>query len=122
MEISVSNNQYVLIVDKEIYSSDVLHQCFYWYTGDFEVEISVHDQQHYRVILNSINDDPDLETLIRKIKRDLVDFKLRQIVTRDTQNIRDLIVAKAFANYETEEEEPAGEISDPVGFDPSVIQ
>lgn len=124
MQISVTNNQYTFILDKELYNSDVLHQCFYWYTGDFEVEITSHDQSNYCVSLISTGETaPDLQILTAKIKRDLIDFKLRQIVTKETQTIRDLIVAKAFANYETDsEEEPAGEISDPVGFNPALIQ
>jgi hypothetical protein len=45
----------------------------------------------------------------------LIDFSLRDIVTKETQNIRDLLIAKAFSNGEFDEE-PTGDASDPVGF------
>ena len=52
-------------------------------------------------------------------KRDLIDFKLRDIVTKETQTIRELITAKAFAYFDLDDN-PATEISDPVGFNPSI--
>jgi hypothetical protein len=50
-----------------------------------------------------------------KLERDLVDFNLRDIVTKETQNVRDLLIAKAFSNGEFDEL-PPGDVSDPVGF------
>jgi His-Xaa-Ser system protein HxsD len=59
----------------------------------------------------------NLELYQQKLERDLIDFNLRDIVTKETQNVRDLLIAKAFSNGEFDEE-PRGEVSDPVGFDP----
>jgi hypothetical protein len=53
---------------------------------------------------------------LQKLERDLVDFNVRDIVTKETQNVRDLLIAKAFSNGEYDEL-PPGEISDPVGYD-----
>jgi hypothetical protein len=62
----------------------------------------------------------ELENLLLKVERDLVDFNLRDIVTKETQNVRDLLIAKAFSNGEFDEL-PPGEVSDPVGFNPNEI-
>lgn len=59
------------------------------------------------------------DQLISRIKQDLIDFRLREIVSRETATIRELLIAKAFAHYE--DIEPVTAISDPVGFDPSEI-
>jgi hypothetical protein len=62
-----------------------------------------------------------LELYLQKLERDLVDFQLRSIINKETQNIRDLLVAKAFSNGEFDEE-PPGVATDPVGFNPNLIQ
>jgi His-Xaa-Ser system protein HxsD len=62
-----------------------------------------------------------LEELLQKLERDLIDFNLRDIVTKETKNIRDLLTAKAFSNGEFDEL-PPGEISDPVGFNVNEIR
>lgn len=122
MEILEIDNKYVLLIDKGIYSLNVLHKCFYWYTGDFNVELTAKEENYIEVVLKPLNEIVDFEDLKRKIQRDLIDFNLRDIITRETQTIRELIVAKAFANYEDTNEIPQGDISDPVGFDPQLIQ
>jgi hypothetical protein len=63
----------------------------------------------------------ELENLLLKVERDLVDFNLRDIVTKETQNVRDLLIAKAFSNGEFDEL-PPGEVSDPVGFNVNQIR
>ncbi len=54
----------------------------------------------------------DLNKYLQKLERDLIDFNLRDIITKETQNIRDLLIAKAFSHFNTEET-PPGEYSDP---------
>ena len=58
---------------------------------------------------------------LQKLERDLIDFNLRDIVTKETKNIRDLLTAKAFSNGEFDEL-PPGELSDPVGFNVNEIK
>jgi hypothetical protein len=57
----------------------------------------------------------ELDLYLQKLERDIIDFNLRDIVTKETQNIRDLLIAKAFSNGEFDEL-PPGEITDPVGY------
>jgi hypothetical protein len=62
-------------------------------------------------------DENSLQKLKEKISQDLIDFKLRDIVFQETQTIRELLLAKAFANYEIGDD-PITDVSDPVGFKP----
>ncbi|RYE57212.1 MAG: His-Xaa-Ser system protein HxsD [Sphingobacteriales bacterium] len=103
-----------------IAASCFLYKCFYWYGGNFDVVISHPNTQQYQIELSPKFESPDFNETISKVKRDLIDFKLRNIVTKETQTIRELIVAKAFANYD-DEENPSTELADPVGFDPLSI-
>lgn len=117
MTSEIKANEIHLLIDKEIYNEDVLHKCFYWYTGNFNVEISNHSEKQFSVRLQSKAQSDNLQDTLEKVKRDLIDFKLRDTITKETKVIRELIVAKAFAYYGLEEN-PASEISDPVGFNP----
>ncbi len=106
MKIDLLNNEILVIVDANIYTEDVLYKCFYWYGANFNVEINKLTIDSFQIRLQlkvqqKINES--LNYLSDKIKRDLIDFKLRDIITKETKNIRDLIVAKAFAYYGLED-------------------
>ena len=120
MDASIKGNEIHLVIDKDIYSEDVLHKCFYWYTSTYNVPIDIHSERQFFVLLQSKHETENLEHILEKIKCDLIDFKLRDIVTKETKTVRELIVAKAFAYYGLEEN-PLTEISDPVGFNPADI-
>lgn len=108
-------------VDKEIYNIDVLHKCFYWYMADFTIDISNQSADMFSITIKSkkANESSEIVLLIEKIRTDLMDFKVRDIVTKETANVRDLLIAKAFSNYEPVDD-PAGKISDAVGYNPNV--
>jgi His-Xaa-Ser system protein HxsD len=86
--------------------------------------LSFADNNTFRVSVKPIStiqlSSSELENLLQRLERDLVDFNLRDIVTKETQNVRDLLIAKAFSNGEFDEL-PPGEVSDPVGFNPNEI-
>src|SRR4051812_16254351 len=119
MNIQSFQGGFNITISKEIYNIDVLHKCFYWYSSDYAIDISSESPNSFMVTINykTAGEPTNQEILIERIKADLIDFKLRDIVTKETMNIRDLLIAKAFANYEFNES-PAGEISDPVGYNP----
>lgn len=114
-------NGLILNVNKEIYSVDVLHKCFYWYLSEFTINIESNNNGEALITLKAKKEHeiPETAFLIEKIRTDLIDFKVRDIISKETSNIRDLLIAKAFANYDTETA-PEGEISDPVGYIPGI--
>lgn len=121
MEIKIYDGVVELNIDSTIYNEDVLYKCFYWYGATYSIDISSNSSMpgFYYVILRPFSDTTteNFEQLIERIKRDLVDFKLRDIVTKETQTIRELITAKAFAYFDVDEN-PNTDVSDPVGFTP----
>ncbi len=118
MKTEIGSNDLRLLIEKSLYSEEVLYKCFYWYGADFTVEITPLTPEFFEVTLSRKNLMADLEVTAEKIKRDLIDFKLRHIITTETQTIRELLVAKAFANFDINDD-PATLVSDPVGFDPN---
>lgn len=115
----IKGNEVIVFADSSLYSKDCIFKCLYWYGDKFHTNVSFADANTYKVSVKSISttqlNNIELEQLLLKLERDLVDFNLRDIVTKETQNVRDLLIAKAFSNGEFDEL-PPGEVSDPVGF------
>src|SRR5437762_14140149 len=106
-------------IDSAVYSEDVVFKCFYWYSKNFAVEISKDNNEHLVSLTpkSGTLHEVAVTELLDKIRQDLLDFKLRDIITKETKTVRELIIAKAFAYYEPEES-PTTSASDPVGFNP----
>lgn len=121
----VLNSELLIIkVDKNIYSQDVLYKCLYWYTGKYVISIETNYDQYYSVSIKLANglsiEEEAAKQLNEQILHDLIDFKLRDIITKETQTVRELIVAKAFANFQIDSQYNF-DISDPVGFNPDNV-
>jgi len=115
----IKDNEIIVFADASLYSKDSIFKCLYWYGDKFHTNISFADSSTYRISIKPMSSTQlspnELERLLLKLERDLIDFNLRDIVTKETQNIRDLLIAKAFSNGEFDEL-PPGDASDPVGF------
>lgn len=119
MKSQLLNNELIIYIEKTLYNVETLYKCFYWYGEMYDVDIS-EENLSYKIRIMTKNKEEQLReipSLLSKIKRDLIDFKLRDIVSKETKTIRELIVAKAFAYYDLNEN-PQTEISDPIGFNP----
>ena len=120
----IKDNEIIVFADINLYSKDSIFKCLYWYGDKFHTNLSFENSTTYRVSVKPISttqlSSDELENLLLKLERDLVDFNLRDIVTKETQNVRDLLIAKAFSNGEFDEL-PPGEVSDPVGFNPESV-
>ena len=121
----IKDNEIIAFADTSLYSKDSIFKCLYWYGDKFHTNLSFADSNTYRVSIKPIStiqlSSDGLENLLLKLERDLVDFNLRDIVTKETKNVRDLLIAKAFSNGEFDEL-PPGEVSDPVGFNINQIR
>ena len=115
----IKDNEIIVFADTSLYSKDSIFKCLYWYGDKFHTNVSFADSNTYRVSVKPVSTNhlsqQEQENLLLKIERDFVDFNLRDIVTKETQNVRDLLIAKAFSNGEFDEL-PPGDVSDPVGF------
>ena len=115
----IKDNEIIVFADTYLYSKDSIFKCLYWYGDKFHTNVSFADSNTYRVSVKPVSTNQlsqqEQENLLLKLERDLVDFNLRDIVTKETQNVRDLLIAKAFSNGEFDEL-PPGDVSDPVGF------
>ena len=103
MDISWHGQFIQCTVPLNVYSLDVIHKCFYWYGNDFSVDVEVLNSSFAVVKLipkTKCQTNFSIDQLSEKIRNDLIDSRTRDIVTKETRNIRDLLVAKAFAPVE----------------------
>lgn len=119
MEIKLLNESTAQIaIDGKLYSAEVIHKCFYWYGDKYSVDIKI-EGNFFIILLSELSGEGTIEKIFSKIKNDLVDFKTREIVSTETKNIREILIAKAFAFGDEFDEQPPGSIDDPIGFEPS---
>lgn len=105
-------------VDKALYSEEVVYKCFYWYGDAFSISIEKEENTHQITLgkLNGSITEEGFAHLLSKIKNDLVDYKTREIIHKETKNIKEILIAKAFSSFDSYDEHPKGDIEDPVGF------
>jgi His-Xaa-Ser system protein HxsD len=97
-------------IDRRVYSDAVVFKALYWLAGRYTVDVRELDTGTLGVTIKStseVMDDEWTAKIEARLTRDLIDFRTRQIVTDETRSIRDLLVAKAFADaditsYETQ--------------------
>ena len=122
MEIEVSGAGVEFLLDSQLYNEAVVFKCFYWYGAEYEVVIDrAADGKSLSVVLSPRTRAlaaEQVDALVSRVRRDLVDFKTRDIIARETQSIRELLVAKAFANLDELDEPPLGSIADLGGVGP----
>lgn len=122
MDSKIHNDTVTVFLDASLFSRDAIFKCLYWYGDKFHVTITKTEDELYKITLSFLPQKggglDELNSLRLKLERDLFDFNLRDIVSKETKNVRDLLIAKAFSNGEFDES-PKGELSDPVGFDPN---
>jgi His-Xaa-Ser system protein HxsD len=123
MTYQISDHFLHLTIDGRLYNESILYKCFYWYTREFAVNIKLENETDYNISLQPVTkreSSYNWEEVIEKIKRDLIDFRLRDIIAKETQTIKELIIAKAFAYYDTQDP-LISDVSDRVGFDPENV-
>lgn len=103
-------------LDSNVYSRESIVKCLYWYSNDYSVEIKLKDNI-YCVRVSPLKELSEIELSVIKAKlnREFLDYNLRDIVKKETNTIRELIIAKAFSNGELDEE-PKGDLMDPLGI------
>ena len=119
----IKDGEIQVFADVSLFSKDAVFKCLYWFGDKFHTSVSFADSNTYSISLRPLSSTnigaDEFELYLQKLERDLVDFQLRDTITKETQNIRELLVAKAFSNGEYDED-PPGDVSDPLGFNPNL--
>lgn len=109
------DDEFVLLVDETIYSRSAILKTCYWFTDRCYVFVYRHDGEHLAVRLTAkLGDISLLEAVVGEFENALLDQQLRFEIERETATLRELIVAKAFADTDLLEDQPFGDDRDPV--------
>lgn len=114
----IDNRNFELSINSLLYNESVIHKCFYWYCDKFSFDIKI-QKDLFVVSITNFPEHLNFDEILIAIKKDLIDFKTRDIIANETANIRALLIAKAFAHSDEFDEAPPGLIDDPIGFKPS---
>ena len=109
-----SDSEITLLVDETIYSRIALLKTCYWFTNRCYIFIYRHDELHLAVRLASKPSSSGLDGIAGEFENAPLDHQLRFEIATETATLRELIVAKAFAEGNALEDPPVGDDRDPV--------
>ena len=91
-----------LRIDRKIYPDSCISKVIYWFSEQYT--INRHLEGNEEII--SIEGNVDETKIIKAFFEKLNDYKLRGIIDEETKNIRTILYAKAFGDFDelTEEE------------------
>lgn len=116
MENEASGPRLVVAIelDHTLFSPEVVLKTCYWFSKDFAFEISAQEGASILVSLTP----KDASVLTESVRADFVematDFTLRERIEARTSSIRELLLAKAFAEAGVLEDSPEGVFGDAI--------
>ena len=88
-----------IFIPRRLYSKEATLNCLYWKLNELNIRFSIYSEREFQVSIDLKNLSlHQKENLKDTFSNDLLDYELREIVHRETKSIRELIIAKAFAN------------------------
>jgi His-Xaa-Ser system protein HxsD len=109
-----SESEITLLVDDAIYNRIAVLKTCYWFTDRCYIFIYRDDEQHLAVRLARKSGNLSLDEIVGEFENALLDHQLRFEIANETATLRELIVAKAFAEGNVLEDPPVGDDRDPV--------
>ena len=117
---AIHDNVLSIDLNESVYSRDAILRTAYWFTDRCYLYIARHGSDVLRVHFklkglktpNAVAET--LEDAAGEFLNSLLDHQLRHDIESQTGQIRELLVAKAFAEAGVLEDTPPGEVADPV--------
>jgi His-Xaa-Ser system protein HxsD len=111
---AVDSDGVTLLVDESVYSREALLRTCYWFTDRCYLFVSRPSSGEFSVRIRAKTDGKALDTISGDFENALIDQQVRQDIERETARLRELIVAKAFAEGQDLDDPPVGDDRDPV--------
>lgn len=91
-----------LDIDRNIFSDSCISTVVYWFSSQYAIQRSLLGS----IETLTINDVPDEEQFRLEFLQKLNDYKLREQIDKETKDIKTILYAKAFGEFDelTEEE------------------
>jgi His-Xaa-Ser system protein HxsD len=116
---AIRDNVLSVDLDEGIYSRDAVLRTAYWFTDRCYLYIARPELGSLRVQFKPKASNPDvavssLEETAGEFLNSLLDHQIRRDIESETGSIRELLVAKAFAEAGMLEDSPPGELGDSI--------
>jgi His-Xaa-Ser system protein HxsD len=111
---AVENGEVILLVDESVYSRDALLRTCYWFTDRCYLFVSRAGLGVFSVRIRAKAGGAALDTISGEFENALIDQQVRHDIARETERLRELVVAKAFAEGQELDDAPVGDYRDPV--------
>ena len=82
-------------ISKEIYSRNVLLKTCYKLTDDYYIHLTSDENDYYIDIISKNDNDADIKSIIGN---ELIEQANRELVFKETHNIREILFARAMAS------------------------
>ena len=88
-----------ILIPQKLYSKEAILNFLYWKLDESTIHFSIFSDSEFKVSIDlSSFSAQQLTDFKRTLSNELIDYELREIVNNQTKNVRELIIAKAFAN------------------------
>lgn len=89
------------VIDTKLYSKPVITKVLYWLSSDFTISSSSIDGDNVSIEIEaSHNSVVEWCTLKKNISTMLNDFQMRELIEKETHDIRNILYIKAFSNLD----------------------
>lgn len=93
---------HVVEIDSGAFSLEVVVKATYWLSGRYCIDLRQEPERRRHLVgiglaerAMSMDECAEAET---RFRRDLIDFRTRELIDKETRTLRELLVAKAFAH------------------------
>ena len=93
-----SDNRAIVQIDSEVYSKEVIAKVVYWFSRDFTIKQSLDGK--YLTLSLETQSAVVWNEVMNHLSQTLTDFQMREVVTKETKDIRNILYIKAFANVD----------------------
>lgn len=107
-----TNSIVVVELDADLFSAEAVLKTCHWFSRDFAFEVSRPTRGFISVSLRSKQSSPLSGSIRSEFISMATDFTLRERIEARTTSIRELLLAKAFAEAGVLEDSPAGVFGD----------
>lgn len=93
-----SGNRAIVKIDLDIYSKEVIAKVVYWLSRDFTIMESIEG----KILTLSLESQIVVawDEVKKRLSQLLTDYHMREVITAETKDIRNILYIKAFANVE----------------------
>lgn len=95
----ISDKKAIFSVDKQMYSVNVVHKVLYWLSNSYLIQSTSNDDIVH-VELTCKHDHVNWQEIESNISQMFCDYALREVISEETKDIRNILYIKAFSNVD----------------------